>query len=220
MAAPLDQNQVQTDHKPSDKELNFRALEAKYQRQLEAERQARLELERKVQESQRQPEYEEEEEDTDEPYVDVKKLNKRLAKFGEKTKQQTQSEVQQAVRQAIAEERKANWLRNNPDFEDVLMQHAEKLMLKDPELAETILEMPQGFERQKLVYKNIKALGLDKPEVKQQTIQDKIDANRKSPYYQPSGIAAAPYAATGDFSPVGQKNAYAKMQELKSKLRL
>ena len=50
--------------------------------------------------------------------------------------------------------------------------------------------------------------------------QEKIDANRKSPYYQPSGVGAAPYASAGDFSDSGQKSAYAKMQELKSRLRI
>jgi hypothetical protein len=80
--------------------------------------------------------------------------------------------------------------------------------------------MPEGFERQKLVYKNIKALGLHKPEEKAPSIQDKVDANRRSPYYQPSGVGSAPYAPVGDFSANGQKAAYEKMQELKSKLRI
>jgi hypothetical protein len=80
--------------------------------------------------------------------------------------------------------------------------------------------MPEGFDRQKLVYKNIKALGLHKPAIKEPSIQEKIDANRRSPYYQPSGVANAPYSTVGDFSTAGQKNAYQKMQELKSKLRI
>ena len=63
-------------------------------------------------------------------------------------------------------------------------------------------------------------MGFDKPEQKGPSIQDKIDSNKRSPYYQPSGISAAPYAGGGDFSPAGQKNAYAKLQELKSRLRI
>jgi len=102
----------------------------------------------------------------------------------------------------------------------VIQQHADKFAEREPELAETILQMPEGFERQKLVYKNIKALGLHKPAEVKSTIQDKVDANRRSPYYQPSGVGSAPYAAAGDFSPSGQKNAYQKMQELKNKLRI
>ena len=50
----MTENQAQVnqniDSKASDKELNFRALEAKYKRELEQERNARLEAERLAQE--------------------------------------------------------------------------------------------------------------------------------------------------------------------------
>lgn len=218
MTAPNQENQVQSQEKPNDKEINFRALEARYQKQLEQERAARLEAERKIQEVQNNKNNEEDDED-DEPYVDRKKLNKTLAKFGEQSKQQTQSEIQRAVHQALQEERKQNWMKQNSDFFEV-MQHAEKFAEHDPELAETILQMPEGFERQKLVYKNIKALGLHKPPENKSNIQEKIDANRRSPYYQPTSVGSAPYNMVGDFSPKGQEQAYQKLQELKKNLRI
>lgn len=200
--------------KTNDKELNFRALEARYERKLAEERQARLELEKRIQSAPQ-----DDDDSSDEPYVDHKKLDKKLAKFGEKTMQQTQTEIKHAVNSALYEERKQSWLEHNNDFYDV-MEHAEKFAQQDPHLAKTILEMPEGFERQKLVYYNIKSRGLDKPQSKAPSIQEKIDANRKSPYYQPSGQASAPYAAQGDFSPNGQKQAYDKLQELKRNLRI
>lgn len=213
------QTQQVQETKPNDKELNFRMLEAKYEKQLAQERSARQEAEKAVEEARRrQVPVQEEEEDDSEPYVDKKKLNKTLARFGEASKQQTQTEIQRAVHTALQEERKTNWIKQNNDFYDVL-QHAEKLAQKDPDLAESILEMPEGFERQKLVYKNIKALGLHKPEVKESSIQEKVDANRRSPYYIPSGVGSSPYSSVGDFSSSGQKQAYAKMQELKNKAR-
>lgn len=205
------------ENKPSDKELNFRALESKYQQQLAVERSERERLQQEL--NQRQPQQVEEEDDS-EPYVDKKKLSKTLAKFGQETQKQTQSEIQKAVHTAIQEEKRSNWLKSNPDFYKVLEQHAEAFANKDPELAESILQMPEGFDRQKLVYKNIKALGIDKPQIKEQSIQDKVDANRRTPYYQPSGSGTAPYSAQGDFSKSGQKNAYEKMQQLKNNLRL
>lgn len=216
MTAPTEQS---PENKPSDKELNFRALEAKYQRQLEQERAARIEAERLVQEATAKKQHNEEDDDDNEPYVDKKKLNKTLAKFGEQNKQQTQNDINQAVHHALKEERKQNWIKSNPDFYEVL-QHAEKFAQQDPELAETILEMPDTFERQKLVYKNIKALGIHKPQAKQPSIQDKIDANKRSPYYQPSGVGTAPYSQVGDFSSTGQKQAYDKMKELQKQLRI
>lgn len=212
MTVPTQENQDQP--KQNDKEMNFRLLEQKLARE-KAEKAA---LEREAQElKQKLAQRTVEEEDDDEPYVDRKKLRRELSNFGQQTMQQTQSEIQRAVQTALQEERKANWIKNNSDFYEVL-KHAEKLAMKDPELADTILEMPEGFERQKLVYKNIKALGLDKPEPKAPSIQDKIEANKKSPYYQPTNVGTSPYSPAGDFSKSGQKNAYDQMQALKARL--
>ena len=99
------------------------------------------------------------------------------------------------------------------------MKHAEKLVLDHPDLAESILKMPDNFERQKLVYSTIKNLRLDKPK-QENSIQNKIDANRSGGHYQPSGVGTGGYQITGDFSAGGQKAAYEKMQLLKSQLRL
>jgi hypothetical protein len=203
--------------KPSDKELNFRKQQQMYEKMLEEKEQRLATLEKQVQ-SQSKPQ--DDDDSDDEPYVDKKRLNKTLAKFGQQTRQETQSEIQKAVHVALQEERKSNWLKQNPDFHDVL-QHAQKFADSDPELAETILTMPEGFERQKLVYKNIKALGLHKPASKEPTVQEKIDANRRSPYYQPSGVGTSPYSGTSsDFSKSGQKSAYENMIKLKEQLRL
>lgn len=212
MTVPTQENQDQP--KQNDKEMNFRLLEQK----LAKERAEKAALEREAQElKQRLAQKANDDDEDDEPYVDRKKLRKELNNFGQQTMQQTQSEIQRAVQTALQEERKANWIKNNADFYDVL-KHAEKLAIKDPELADTILEMPEGFERQKLVYKNIKALGLDKPEQKAPSIQDKIEANKRSPYYQPSNVGTSPYSPAGDFSKTGQKNAYDQMQALKARL--
>jgi hypothetical protein len=223
MTAPTVNSQPPVENKTSDKEINFRqqekAMQDKYERQLALERNARLEAEKQLQERNKKQQYDDEDDD-DEPYVNNKKLTKKLNQNREQVIQQTQSDIQKAVQTAVKEERKNNWLNTNKDFYDVIRDHSQKLYEADSELAETILEMPEGFERQKLVYKNIKALGLDKPKEKESSIQDKIDANRRSPSYQPSGMGTNPYSSQSDFSPKGQKQAYDKMQELKSRLRL
>ncbi len=211
------QTQEASEKKQNDKEFNFRALEAKFKKEIESERQERMKLQQQLEE--RQTRHVEEEEDT-EPYVDNKKLEKKLANFGKQTEQKTQSAIQQAVQNAIYEERKQMWMEQNPDFYDVMQSSAQKLLEKAPEVAKTILRMPDNFERQQLVYHNIKAMGLDKPEAKPQSIQEKIDANRRNPYYQPSNIANTPYQSTGDFSDEGKKKSYEQMQKLKNSLRL
>lgn len=212
MTVPVNTSQ---EAKPNDKELNFRNLEARYERQLAQEREARMNAEKQLQERSKQND----DEDDSEPYVDHKKLEKKLARHSEQNRQQTKNDIQEAVNNAVYEERKNNWLKQNSDFHEVL-QHAEKFAQAHPDLADTILEMPEGFERQKLVYKNIKTLGLHKESPKEPSIQEKIDSNRRSPFYQPAGVGTAPYQSTGDFSESGQKQAFQKMQELKSRLRI
>lgn len=217
MTAPTQENQVQ-DQKPTDKELNFRALEARYERQLQQERAEKERLAKELEAKARMP-YKDDDDEDDEPYVAPKKLDKKLQQFGQNQQSEIQKAMEMAKHAAKEELKQEMWLEQNPDFQDV-MKHGEKLYQKAPKLAENILRMPEGFERTKLVYNTIKELGIDKPEVKQPSTQEKIDANRKSPYYQPSGMAPAPYNNAGDYSEAGQKNAYAKMQELKNRLRL
>ena len=207
----------------SDKELNFRKQEESFKRQLEQERQARLQAEMRAKEleelAKKGHNVLDDEDYSDEPYVDHKRLKRELGKVAQKTAADTDSRVKNIVQSALAEERQNMWLKQNPDFYEV-MQHAQTFADRDPELAETILAMPEGFERQKLVYKNIKALGIHKKPEPEPTVQAKIDANRRAPFYQPTGVGTAPYASQGDFSESGIKNSYDKMQELKKRLRL
>lgn len=215
MTAPIAENQ----EKISDKELNFRKQEMMFQRQLEQERAARLEAERKLEEANRKPIAEEEEDD--EPYVDKRKLEKKLAHFGQQTQKQTQNDLKKTKEEVKEELKQEMWLEKHPDFNETIEKYANQFAEKYPGLATTILHMPEGFNRHKLVYQNIKELGLDKPEVKEPSIQEKIEANRRSPFYQPSNIGNPAMAGPqGDFSQSGQKAAYDKMQELKSRLRI
>jgi len=226
MTAPTAENQAPaqvTEQKPSDKELNYRKLEARYQAQLEQERQGRLDAEKKAQElseRQKQPQHEEEEEDDNDPYVEKKKFKKELQKVSQKTKQETLSDVQKAIQDAKLEAKREAWLDLNPDCEEVLEKYVDEFAIKAPALAKSFMNMPKSFERQQAVYHAIKELGLDKPKMKEKSVQDKIDENRRSPYYQPSNIGNAPYAGPqGDFSKAGQKAAYEKMQELKRRIQ-
>jgi hypothetical protein len=214
-----DQSQQATATQMSDKELNFRKQQQMYERQLEAERQARLQAEQRAAELERMRGSSDDEDDDSEPYVDKKKLAKTTSKVKQEIRQETQQDVQNAIQKALEEDRRQRWLEQNPDFEET-MSHAEKLAQLDPELARSILSMPDSFERQKMVYRNIKLLGVNKPKIPEQSIQQKIDANRRTPFYQPSGVGTAPYASAGDFSQTGQRDAYKKMQELQNRLRL
>lgn len=210
-------NQEQLSNKETNFRLQERALQEKYERQLAQERAEKEKLLKELEERKRTPEPEE---DDDEPYVNKKKLGKELARFGENTRKMTQDEINRQVQQALEQERMNAWLEKNRDFEEVLNK-ADKLYEKDPEYAQTILNMPDSFERQKLVYKAIKNMGLDKPPEPLKTVQDRINERKSGGYYQPTGMSfgtSAPHSS--DFSPDGQKKAYEKMQELKSRLRI
>ncbi len=206
--------------KQNDKEFNFRAQEAKYERMLAQERAEKERMARELEESRQVRSNKNEDEDDAEPYVDNKRLERKLEKFGKSTKSDIQQGMEEAKRQAKEELKREIWLDNNPDFYDIVQKHAEKFFEKAPHLAETILKMPEGFDRQKLVYHNIKTLGIDQPEPKKSSIQEKVDANRRSPYYKPSGEASPPHALTGDFSDAGKKQAYEQMKKLQTNLRL
>lgn len=201
----------------NDKDYNF----AQMRKQLEQEKSERMRLAQENEELKNRSSKSTVEDDDsyDEPYIDRKYFKKNLTLSMQQIKEEAKKEAQQEMQKLLVEEKRNTWLKSNPDFQEV-MQHAQKFAEKDPELAETILEMPEGFERQKLVYKSIKALGLHKPEAKPETIQDKVNKNRQSPFYQPSSMGAAPYGSRGDFSEAGQKNAYDQMKSLQKSLRL
>lgn len=215
-----DNEQVETPNENiSNKEYNFRALEANLRREREARIKAEQEAEALRQATQRQA-VQEDDEDDEEPYLTKQKYNKKINALKNETKQEIYKTKEEIKREAREEIKNELWLESHPDFYDTINNHALKIPEVDPELAKALLEMPDNFSRQKLIYKNIKALGLDKPRAKEPSIQEKIDQNRRSPYYQPSGVGTAPYGMNGDYSPAGQKNAYQKLQELKNRLRL
>jgi hypothetical protein len=204
----------------SDADRNFANLRKSLEERTK-ENQALQERISKLEASQKQKEVSlpSDDDDYDQPFVDNAKLKKEMRSVYEQAKQDAKKETMNEFQRMMQEQRQQDWIRGNPDFYDV-MQHAQKFADTDPELAETILAMPEGFERQKLVYRNIKSLGLHKPEGKKSDIQDKIDANRKPLYYQPSGSSTSPYSSGGDFSVQGQKASYEKMLQLKNNLRL
>lgn len=218
MSVDTTQNQAISQDAPKDNSAatNLRQIA----RQLEEERAVRVQLQEELkherEQKARKP-YKDDDDDevSDEPYIDRRTLKKEMAKTFEQIRKETAKDADERVAVAIEKERQQSFLKSNPDFKEILSpEFIQKFAEKHPEIADPMLEMPDNFARQKLLYQNIKALGVNKPTVTQPSIQQKIDANRKSPYYQPSGGNTPPYASTGDFSDGGQKNAYAKMQEL------
>lgn len=211
-SAPQDESQ-------SQKEYNF----AQLRKQVEQERAERLRLSEENEQLKRMTVSKsvDDEDDDSEPYVDRKKLNKFGQKLAEQNKQAASEMINSAVQRAVKETERKMWFQSNPDFEKVMTPEIlNKFEQQHKSLAQDILEIPDEFTRQKMAYTNIKALRIDQPVMKEVPIQEKVDANRRSPYYQPSGQATAPYTQVGDFSDSGKKNAYDQMQALKLKMRM
>jgi len=218
MTAPV---QDQVTNQPSEKEMNFRKMEQQYQRRLEDADRRREDAERQVKELLNRQQEPEEEEQSDEPYIDHKKLDKKLKKFGQQSSQEIQRAMAIAKQEAKAEAKQEAYLENNPDFFDYLENNVEKFANTHPTLARSLHAMPDNFERKVLVFETMKKLAIDKPVVKESTIQQKIDQNQRGNFYQPANIGSPGYASSGgDFSATGQKNAYDKMQELKARLKI
>ena len=200
----------------SQKEYNF----AQLRKVAEQERAERIRLEQEIAQlkASKAPAPTDDDDD-DEPYVDKRKLNKKLNQFGQDFGQKTADIVRNEVNKAIYEERKQNWFKNNPDFQKVMTPEIlNKFEQQAPELASSILAVPDEFERQKLAYANIKALRIDQPAPKEVPIQEQIDRNRRHPGYQPSSVTNSPYQNMGDFSDAGKKTNYEKMQALKKRI--
>jgi hypothetical protein len=224
LSAESNQNQEQQPEvKQTDtREYNF----AQIRKQLEAERAEKQKMSERLSELEKHANSNrnadsDEDEVSDEPYVDERRLNKKLAKFEQRFEKKVQDTAEQRARALLEQERQNIFLKQNPDFGNVLTPDiVQKFADKYPDIAEPMLELPDNFARQKLLYQNIKALGLHKKEEERQPIQQKVEQNRRSPYYHPTGISTPPHSATGDFSQTGQKNAYDKMKELQRNLRI
>ncbi len=195
-------------------------------KQLEAERAEKAQMAARVAELEKMAiskskAIEEDEDMGDEPYIDPRTFKKKMATERESIKREAKEELKNEMRQILEEEKKVSYLKQNSDFDQIMSPEViERFANKHPGMAEAILRMPDGFERQKLVYEAIKTTGSHQKEQPKSSIQETIDRNKRSPYYSPSGVGTAPYASAGDFSPSGQKNAYEKLQQLKNNLRL
>ena len=210
-----------TEQVQSQKDDNLVAIRKLY----EAEREARLQAERLAAEtkmllqSQQQKALPIEQDDDDDPYVDNKKLARKLSSFEAELEKKIEAKAEAKARALLEQEKQSEFLKSNRDFDSVMSaENLDRFAEQHPMIAENLLRMPNTFERQKLVYATIKSLA--KEQEKRSSIQDVIQQKQQSPYYQPSGVSPGASFNGGDYSASGQKEAYQKMQELKQRLRI
>ena len=222
MTAPTENSQdPQQAVTPNSKEDNLVLQRKMYERQLGEERKAREQMQKRLDDleatkSRNARNDDVDDDDDSEPYVDKRALKKHLDRFAQNMGQDIDRRAEEKARALLEQERQANFVRSNADFNTVFTEeNIIKFAEKHPEIAEPMLKMPDNFARQQLLYQNIKLSGITRKEEPKSSIQDTINKNQRSPYYQPSSAGAAPpYESHGDFSKKGQENAYQKMKEL------
>lgn len=220
---PVSAVDVNAEATKAAKEINFESLRKQLNETRAENAQFREKINRleKEKPAPRLPYKDDEDEESDEPYVDHKSLKKKMNRLEADIDKKIEIKAVEKARELIAQEKREDYLKQNPNYEKTMTPELlQKFAEKHPGMAQALVKMPEGFERNQLIYEAIKSTGVDKPDVAESTIQQKIDQNKKSPYYIPSGMGTAPYNGQGDFSEAGKKNAYDKLKELKSRLRL
>lgn len=212
-----------TQKEPNEKEINFRKQEEMYKRQLEQEKQARLAAEEratKAEQARAKTPTDDDDDASDDPYVDHKVLTKKLAKFEKNMDGRIEEKAKEMAGKMLEQRDKEEYFGQHADFNEVMSpENLQKFYEKHTTLAKNLARLPDGFDKQKLVYENMKALKVGQKEEKSD-IQEKIDQNRRGGFYQPSGMGSPPHSAQSDFSPAGQKAAFEKVKALRNNLRI
>lgn len=159
------------------------------------------------------------EEDDDEPYLETRKFKKEMSKLKNEFEQEHQK-MKKSWENTQQEEKRQMFLKEHPDFNEVLNEESViKFATDHPELAEPIANLPNNFDRQKLMFQQIKFL--NKKEQTQSNIQESVNQRQRGPFYQPTGVGNAPSGGyQGDFSEEGKKKAWEKMKQMQKTLRL
>lgn len=158
--------------------------------------------------------------DASDPYVDRKTLNKKMSQWEKNLEAKFEKKAEEKAMSLIERERQTQYVQQNADFNTIMTPEImEKFQEEHPSIVKSLLNMPDNFHRQKVIYETVKALGVHKK--KEPAIQQTIDRNQRHPgMYQTAQVGAAPYATSANFSPQGQKEAYDQMKGLQKRMRI
>lgn len=190
----LPEKETQAQKELSDKELNFRRLEAAREQEKEARIRAEMEAQmlkqRMAEMTERLQPQEPDPLDGVEDYVDPArlraKLDKERAAF-ERKAEEIAKKTYEKIEAQKAEQEKGKFLerlkRELPDFDQVMNEtNIAQLEKIDPVFLETVLAVEDNYARRLMTYKKLKSL--PKPEAKP-SIQEKVAVNQQNPYYIP-----------------------------------
>lgn len=212
--------------KKSEGEGHFAKLrQAKEKAELvaEQERQERLRLQQEVDALRAKhlnPASDDHDDDYDsDGYVD----NKHLKRTIKRLENDFDKKVEEKLVKRLEEENRKNFMfklkSEYQDFDSVLNEEtAAKLEQSNPRLAAMILNIPDEYQRRAMAYEAIKTAGLHKKAepAKQESMQEQIARNQRSPFYIPPSSGHGSAAIGGDFSKEGRKAAYEALKKHKA----
>jgi len=205
----------------SDKELNFRRLEALRDNEREARLRAELQAEsfRNELDQLKQmltPKEKDPLDDAPDEYVDTNRLKAKLAQERAAFERRAEEIARRTYEQQRSEDEKKNYLgrlrTEFRDFDEVLNENNIVALEKtDPVFLKAVMQIPDDYERRKLAYEHIKSRNSSAP-VSKPSIRETVEENAKNPHYIPPG-SGTPAAVEFDIrSKEARDQAYAKLK--------
>jgi hypothetical protein len=203
---------------PSDKELNFRRLEAAREQEREARIRAEVQAQHMQQELENikqmlQPADKDPLDDAED--YDPARLKAKFAREKANYQKEAENIARKTYEKLEAERNQKNYLQRlqseHSDYNQV-MNDANIIDLErnDPGFVNAVLKIPDEYERRKVTYERLKQQRANSPP--RQSIQDKVAENAMNPYHIPAG-SGAPAAVDYDLkSPASRQNAYEKLK--------
>lgn len=204
----------------TDKELNFRRLEAIR----DQEREARIRAEMHAQAMHKELEAikqmlqpkEADPLDDVEDYVDATRLKAKLEKERASFKKEAEEIARRTYEEKDREREQKNFLgrlkAEYRDFDEVMTEsNLAQLEKTNPVFLKAVLAIPDDYERRKLAYEYLK--NSRAPTEERASIKEKVEENARNPYYIPP-TSGTPAAVEFDLhSKEARNQAYAKLKQ-------
>lgn len=209
---------------PSDKEINFRRLEAAKEQEREARIRAEMENQflkeriNAIESSLKPPEEDPIDSISHEDFDDPERLKAKLAKERQRYRKEAEEIAIKVVEKKKDEDKKKGWLdrlkQNYSDYDKVMTQeNIEKVAQSNPHFLKTVLKVTDDYDRREATYEYIKENMLKQESTPKPSIKDIVDENQKNPYYIPSSHGLASKAVDFDVSSRKAKDeAYQKLK--------
>jgi hypothetical protein len=207
------------DAQTSDKEVNFRRLEAARDSEREARIRAEMHSQRMEEELKNikdmlQPK-ESDPLDSSEDYVDGVRLKAKLEKERASYEKKAVDIARNTYEQIQLEEKKKNFLgrlkSEHSDYDQIMSENnVINLEKQNPHFVQAILKIDDEYDRRKLAYEYLKAN--QAPKETFQSIKDKVAENASNPYYIPAGSGTPTAIEFDTKSASSREAAYAKLK--------